>query len=92
MDCAAVVSADGCEVSGRAENLSDGGVLVRLTQADAPRGPIAGVEKVCISLPRCTPNTRMVERISSAASVVRRTADGRIALRFASPLALVLEA
>jgi hypothetical protein len=86
-DCRAEIAFDGATAAARCENLSDGGALLRL----ALEAPADRALQVRLSLHRRTPNTRMVEQVSSPARVVRRTPDGKLAVQFAQPLRLLLE-
>jgi hypothetical protein len=78
----------------KAENISDGGLLVPVaSEAALPRGAVIQVE---FAVPRSTPNTFLYEQFSAAASVVRRGRTKRsglrnVALKFEPPMDLGLE-
>ncbi len=89
-----LLSDDGATVTGKSINISDGGVLVTLSQPSPPvDGSWVGIN-LCV--PRATPNTYMLEEFTTRARVIRRQVipDGAMAavgLEFARPLELVLE-
>jgi hypothetical protein len=79
----------------RTENLSDGGAFVGMSIEDLP--PLTAPLAVKLSVPRTTPNTRMLEEFSCGARVVRHHPfkDERVAgvgLAFDEPLELMLDA
>jgi hypothetical protein len=88
------LSDDGATATGKADNISDGGVLVTLSQQSPPAdGSWVGVH---LRVPRTTPNTYMLEEFTTRARVIRRQvvpdgAAAAVGLEFARPLELALE-
>jgi len=79
--CAAAVSDEQRprEAGGRTVNLSNGGALITMPIEALPA--VGGRVNVTLSVPRSTPNTRMVEKIATAATVLRHElmVDDRLA-------------
>jgi hypothetical protein len=93
---AAVNFGDSAAVEARTVNLSDGGVFLSLA-CDAKASAGAKVT-VSFKLPRSTPNTFMLEDVSSQARIVRAQAandaisrSAGLALQFLKPLDLQIE-
>ena len=96
MDCLIEILRNqaGRPIRGRTVNLSDGGAMVSVPIQSIP--DLGEKVDVTISLPRSTPNSRMIETVSSSAKVVRHEpgvddAVGFIAVQFPRPMDLDLE-
>lgn len=82
------------QARGRTINVSDGGVMISIPAKIVPH--VKEKIKVTVSIPRITPNTRMIEKIDSLATVLRHQERpdenlSEIALRFTKPKKLELE-
>lgn len=81
VSCAAAISdEDGPrEAGGRTVNVSDGGALITMPIEILPA--VSRRVDITLSVPRSTPNTRMVEKIATAATVLRHEpmVDDRLA-------------
>lgn len=81
-------------IRGKALNISDGGAMLTIPM-DALTGMAPNVQ-LTISVPRVTPNTKMLEKVATEATVVRHEPMtdvnlAGIAVRFSAPLDLQLE-
>ena len=84
-----------CHVPAAAIDLSDGGMLLSLAAEAAP--PVGSAWHVRLAVPRTTSNTYMLEEFLCEGLVLRHqklkeTGRAAVALRFASPLHLDLDA
>jgi c-di-GMP-binding flagellar brake protein YcgR len=96
LPCPARIIAGGSrEARGKTVNVSDGGMFVAIP-ISSPLPACYEAVDVVFSLPRSTPNTYMLEEVSSTARVLRHQAlkNDRLAglaLQFAKPLNLAVE-
>ncbi len=94
--CPVWLAGDEADEPGKSKsiNISDGGLLMPAPEGADPK--VGSRVHIDFSIPRTTPNTMLMEDISSRAVVVRTEPAGgrrpvRVALRFEQPMDLGIE-
>ncbi len=97
LPCVARISTEGGgrDLRAKAVNISDGGMYLTVPLISPPPKRDEAVE-VVFSLPRSTPNTRMLEEVRSTGRILRHqplknNRQARVALQFTQPLDLAVE-